>query len=156
MITFHYWLTYCSPLRKNVPYCWLHFYSQRPPLVELSNTLTEKKIEKGKKNLRYIQSHNFTKLNDLQIQDTNTLKVVERTWALVKNYYQELFSVSLPASDKCLDSTSLFQRSYTKRDTSKICQARHLFVITSWDTDKQLPSGCYAFPCKSVTSPHSG
>lgn len=25
------------------------FYSQRPPLVELSNTLTEKKIEKGKK-----------------------------------------------------------------------------------------------------------
>ena len=73
----------------------------------------------------------------------------------MKNYYQELFSVSLPASDKCLDSTSLFQRSYTKRDTSKICQARHLFVITSWDTDKQLPSNCYAFPCKSVTSPHS-
>ena len=25
------------------------FYSQRQPLVELSNTLTEKKIEKGKK-----------------------------------------------------------------------------------------------------------
>ena len=55
------------------------FYSQGPPLVELSYTLTEKKIEKGKKKLRYIQSHNFTKLNDLQIQDTDTLKVVERT-----------------------------------------------------------------------------
>ena len=27
------------------------FYSQRPPLVELSYTLTEKKIEKGKKKI---------------------------------------------------------------------------------------------------------
>jgi len=36
-----------------------------------------------------------------------------------------------PASDKCLDSTSQLQGSYTKRDASKINQARHL-VITSW------------------------
>lgn len=32
----------------------------------------------------------------------------------------------IPASDKCLDSTSQLQRSYTKRDTPKINQARHL------------------------------
>lgn len=57
--------------------------------------------------------------------------------ATTKNYDQQASKVFAildswwPASDKCLDSTSQLQGSYTKRDASKINQARHL-VITSW------------------------